>query len=319
MTEPQGNPPPAWERQILEKVALAAIDEQRRARRWRIFFYFLFFAYLLSLPLLLALDSHFKFDGSQLSGSYTALVELEGEIASDAEANADKLAKGLREAFEDDQAKGVILRINSPGGSAVQSAYVNAEIKRLRTKYPDKKLYAVITDMAASGAYYIAVAADKIYAHENSLIGSIGVLMNGFGFTGTLDKLGVERRLLTAGEHKGFLDPFSPLKEPEVAHTKAMLEDIHQNFIAAVKAGRGSRLKDDPQIFSGLIWSGGKARELGLVDEFASAGQVARDVIGAEDVVDFTPKKDYLERLSERLGASAASSLSGLLRAQAVR
>ena len=319
MSEPQGSLPPAWERQVLEKVALAAIEEQRRARRWRIFFYFLFFAYLLALPLLLALDSQFKLDGVSRADSYSALVELEGEIASDAEANADTLAQGLRDAFEDDKVKGVILRINSPGGSAVQSAYVNAEIKRLRAKYPDKKLYAVITDIAASGAYYIAAAADQIYAHENSLVGSIGVLMNGFGFTGTLDKLGVERRLLTAGEHKGFLDPFSPLKEPEVAHTKAMLEDIHQNFIKAVRAGRGARLKDDPEIFSGLIWSGGKAKALGLVDDFASAGQVARDVIGAEEVVDFTPKKDYLERLSDRLGASAASSLASLLRTQSVR
>ena len=251
-------------------------------------------------------------DGLTMTGDkHTALVELDGVIAAGEKADADHLVESLRDAFEDKATKGVILRINSPGGSPVQAGMVYREIRRLREKHKDIPLYAVVTDLCASGGYFIAAAADKIYADKASLVGSIGVLMNGFGFVDTLEKLGVERRLLTAGDHKGFLDPFSPLREDEVSYTKGLLNELHEQFISAVREGRGKRLKNDPDLFSGLIWSGEKAVAMGLVDEIGSAGQVARDVIGAEDIVKFTKKTDLLERLADRLGAAAARSFAG--------
>jgi len=244
-------------------------------------------------------------------------VELDGLIAPGERNSADNLVTGLRKAFEDKHTKGVILRINSPGGSPVQSSYVNKEILRLREKYPDIPLYAVVSDLCASGGYYIAVAADKIYVDESSLIGSIGVRMDGFGFVDAMDKLGVERRLLTAGEHKGILDPFSPVVEYERDFVQGLLDDLHQEFINRVKDGRGERLKgEQDKLFSGLFWTGGEAIKLGLADEIGSASQVARDVIGAEDIVDFTHKEKTLDRLIERLGAGAASAFGRLLGAE---
>ena len=297
---------PGWEREVLEKVALAAVTEQRRARRWGILFKFLIFAYLF-IVLFIAMGWLGKKDST--GGKHTALVELNGVIASGSPASADAVMQGLADAFKDKRTQGVILRINSPGGSPVQSGYISDEIKRLRVKYPDIPLYAVVEDVCASGGYYVAVAADKIYVNKASLIGSIGVLMNGFGFTGTMEKLGVERRLLAAGENKGFLDPFSPINDEQKNHAKQMLTEIHEQFVEVVRKGRGKRLKETPDMFSGLVWVGQKSIELGLADALGSTEQVARDVIKAEDIVDFTPRENVAERFAKRFGASAAESL----------
>jgi protease-4 len=294
-----------WERELLSRVVFATVSEQRRARRWGIFFKTLTFAYL-GILLYFYIP---KTDTSISVGKpHTALVEVKGVIADDAEANADSIITGLRNAFKDKNTRGVIVRINSPGGSPVQAGYVNDEMRRLREAHPDIPLYAVVTDICASGGYYIAVGADKIYADKASLVGSIGVLMNGFGFVDTMDKLGVERRLLTAGEHKGFLDPFSPLKDSDVEHMKTVLESTHKQFINVVKTGRGERLKDDPDLFSGLIWTGEQGIELGLVDDLGSSSYVAREIIGAEKIVNYTYEANPLERLAERLGASVGSA-----------
>ncbi len=295
-----------WERAVLEKLALAAVTEQRRARRWGIFFKFLIFGYLF-IVLFIAMGWMGKKDGSQ--DKHTALVELNGAIGPGSPASADAIMQGLGDAFKDKRTQGVILRINSPGGSPVQSGYINDEIKRLRAKYPEIPLYAVVEDICASGGYYVAVAADKIYVNKASMIGSIGVLMNGFGFTGTMDKLGVERRLLAAGENKGFLDPFSPMSDTQKEYAQKMLGEIHDQFIDVVRKGRGKRLKETPDMFSGLVWVGTKSIELGLADAIGSMEQVARDVIKAEEIVDFTPRENVAERFAKRLGASAAESL----------
>lgn len=286
-----------WERKTVEKLALASVEEQRRARRWGIVFKSLTFVYLFALLFM------FRMDLGQADSSsgeeHTALVEINGVIADNTDASADKVVTALRKAFDNaDNIKGILLRINSPGGSPVQSAYIYDEIIRLREKHPDTPVYAVVSDICASGGYYIAAAAEKIYVNRSSIVGSIGVLMNGFGFTEAMEKLGVERRLLTAGEHKGMLDPFSPLKEEELAHADILLKQIHSQFIDSVKAGRGERLKDDPTIFSGMFWTGAQAVELGLADDFGSSGQVARDVFEAEKIVRYNARKPLLERLS---------------------
>ena len=298
----------SFERDVVEKLAFSAITEQRRARRWKIFFIFLFFIYLFAAPILMS--GKFEWPDIEKGEKHTALVDLEGVISSKSEASADKVVTALRDAFEDEDTAGVILRINSPGGSPVQSSYIYSEMKRLREKYPDIPLYSVITDLCASGGYYVAVGADKIYANESSIVGSIGVIMNGFGFEGTMEKLGVERRALTAGEHKALFDPFSPMKEEEKAHLQVMLEDIHEQFINTVKEGREGKLAEDEKLFSGLVGTGDKARALGLVDEFGSAGYVAREVIKVEDIVDFTGKRDLFDRFAERFGASVYNQLN---------
>ncbi len=297
-----------WERSVLEKLALAAVDEQRRARRWGIFFKFLIFGYLF-VVLAIAMGWFGKKDSSAGTGKHTALVEVNGVIAPGSAASADMVMQGLAEAFKDKRTQGIILRINSPGGSPVQSGHINDEIKRLRAKYPETPLYAVVEDVCASGGYYVAVAADKIYVNKASMIGSIGVLMNGFGFTGAMEKLGVERRLLAAGENKGFLDPFSPLNDEQKGHARQMLTEIHEQFIDVVRKGRGKRLKETPEMFSGLVWVGQKSIELGLADALGNAEQVARDVIKAEDIVDFTPRENVAERFAKRFGAAAAETL----------
>jgi protease-4 len=301
--EPSPDAREHWERDALLRLASAGLEEQRRARRWGIFFKFLLAAYLLAL---LALYWPFDLETQVMNREHTALVELDGVISADGEVSADGVVTGLRRAFEDTHTKGIILRINSPGGSAVQAGYIHDEVLRLREEYPDIPVYAVVTDMCASGGYYVAVAADEIYANRASIVGSIGVVMGSFGFTEAMDKLGVERRLLTAGEHKGFMDPFSPVKQEEVQHIRGMLEQIHGQFIQVVREGRGERLKDDDELFSGLVWSGEQALELGLVDALGSASHVALEVIGAERIVDFTRRPDYLERLTERFGVGAA-------------
>lgn len=297
-----------WERGVLEKLALSALQEQRRARHWSIFFKTLTFGYLFIL--LFIFMGWFESKEPALGGGkHTALVDMQGVIAPDSPAGADFLIPSLQDAFKDKNTQGVVLRINSPGGSPVQAGQINDEIRRLRAKYPQIPLHVVVDDICASGGYYVAVAADNIFVDKASLVGSIGVLMDGFGFTGTMEKLGVERRLYTAGENKGFLDPFSPQNPAQVAYTKQMLAEIHQQFIDVVKQGRGKRLKETPDIFSGLVWNGQRSVELGLADGFGSVESVARDVIKAEKIVDFTMKESFGERLAKRFGAGVASAL----------
>ncbi len=308
-SRPQSDPS-RWERQMLQQVLNDSLVESRRKRRWGIFFKLLAFVYLFSL--LGAMLWSDDLDMSKAADKeHTAVVKVEGLIAAETKASADKIVTGLRDAFEDKKTKGVILRLNTPGGSSVQSRYINRELVRLREKYPKIPVYAVCVDLCASGGYYIAAAADKIYADEGSIVGSIGVLINAFGFVDTMEKLGVERRLLTAGDHKGMLDPFSPLKTGDEAHVHEMLAQVHQQFIDAVKEGRGDRLKyqEHPEIFSGLFWSGEEAKRLGLIDDFGSSGYVAREVIGAEEIVDYTPKELIWDRFARRLGAGAAEML----------
>jgi protease-4 len=296
---------PNWERAALERIALAAINEQRAARRWRIFFRFAFLA-----ALLLVVWGLLDFSGEKVSttGRHTALVTLDGEIASDTGANAEDINSALDDAFDDDGTVGVILRINSPGGSPVQAGIINSEIRRLRAKYPSKPLYVVVGDMCASGGYYVAAAADKIYVDKASIVGSIGVLMDGFGFVGLMDKLGIQRRLRTSGENKGFYDPFSPDTPAMDAHAQAMLDQIHQQFIDAVREGRGKRLHESPDIFSGLFWTGEKSVELGLADGFGDTDSVARDVIKAPDIVDYTVKESITDRVARKFGAAVGDA-----------
>ena len=299
-----------WERKVLEKVALAAIAEQRAARRWGIVFKSLLLIYLFAL-LFVGMD-WIKHGDYRSQGKHTALVDLRGVIASNSTASADNITTGLQAAFKNANTQGVILRINSPGGSPVQAGYINDEIKRLRTQYPNIPLYAVIEDICASGGYYVAVAADQIYVDKASIVGSIGVVMDGFGFTGTMEKLGVERRAISAGENKKFLDPFSPVNPVHEQFAEKMLDEIHQQFIAVVRSGRGKRLKETPDIFSGLVWVGPKSIELGLADALGSVESVARDVIKAEDIVDYTPRDSVAERVARRFGAAMAETLFGI-------
>lgn len=301
-----------WERQALEKLLTASLQEQKKARQWGIFFKTLTFAYLFLLLFLVA--GWFRAPEVPL-GKHTALVELRGVLSEGGDTYADRVNAGLREAFRDKNTKGVILLINSPGGSPVQAGYINDEIRRLRAKYPNIPLYAVVEDICASGGYYVAVAADKIFVDKASIVGSIGVLMDGFGFTGAMEKLGVERRLLTAGQNKGFLDPFSPINPAQKEYALKMLEEVHRQFINVVRQGRGKRLKESPDIFSGLIWSGERSVQLGLADALGSADYVAREVIGAENIVDFTPQEGLAERLAKRFGAAMAKAVNPLAQA----
>lgn len=298
-----------WERELVREIATAALVEQRRSRRWGIFFKFLIFAYLF---IVLALFLREGMDTTNISGGggkHTALIEIKGIIMAEEISSADNIVSALRSAFENKNTAGIILRINSPGGSPVQSGYINNEIRRLKEKHPDIPVYAVVVDVCASGAYYIAVAADEIYVDKASMIGSIGVRMDSFGFTGAMEKVGVERRLLTAGQDKALLDPFSPLDPSHVAHMSTMLKQIHQQFIDVVKLGRGDRLQPNDAVFSGLVWNGEQSVEMGLSDGLASSSQVARDMIGVEKIVDYSPKDDLLMKLSKQLGVSISQTL----------
>jgi protease-4 len=303
MSEPQE---PNWERSVLEKLALSALQEQRRSRHWSILFKTLGFLYLFIVLFLAA--GWFESEGVSIK-EHSALIDLQGVIAAD-QTSADSVISSLQGAFDDKKTKGVILRINSPGGSPVQAGQIYDEIKRLRAKHPKTPLYVVVDDICASGGYYVAAGADKIFVDKASIVGSIGVLMDGFGFTQTMEKLGVERRLLTAGENKGFLDPFSPLDPKQQAFAKQMLEEIHGQFIGVVREGRGKRLKETPEMFSGLVWSGEKSIQLGLADGLGSVESVARDVIKAEDIIDYTRQDSLVERLAGRLGATMAKAWS---------
>jgi protease-4 len=297
---------PHWERQLLEKIALESLKETRAKRRWGIFFKLAGLAYLVAV-LVLVVD----WDGSEklADGKHTALVNVRGTIDATGDASAEKINGALQSAFEDKGTAGIILRINSPGGSPVQAGIVYDEIQRLRKNHPDIHLYAVVEDMCASGGYYIASAADKIFVDKASIVGSIGVLMEGFGFTGAMQHLGIERRLLTAGENKGFLDPFSPQDAKQKEHAQTLLEEIHGQFIDVVRKGRGDRLKETPEMFSGLMWTGSQSVKLGLADDFGTVDSVARDVIKVENVLDYSVKENIAERFAKRLGADVSQSL----------
>jgi protease-4 len=299
-----------WERELIERLALAALKEQRRSRRWGIFFKLLGFAYLIVL-LLIVLD--WRAQDGLTAGKHTALVEVVGVIDPKGDASADRVTAALQGAFKDKNTQGVVLRINSPGGSPVQAGIIYDEIRRLRGVYPNVPMYAVVEDICASGGYYIAAATDKIYVDKASIVGSIGVVMDGWGFTGTMEKLGVERRVLVSGENKAFLDPFSPVDEKQRKHAQSMLEDIHKQFIDVVRKGRGKRLKESSDVFSGLLWTGARSVELGLSDGFGSVDFVAREVIKAEDIVDFTQKENLAERFAKRFGAAMADTLAKVL------
>ncbi len=317
MSEQQSSHQAEFEQALVSKIALEAITEQRRARRWSVFFKLFMVGYISIFTVYYLVDGMV---GPSLGGvKHTALIDISGVISADSEASADYIVSGLRAAFEDKNTAGIILRINSPGGSPVQAGYVNDEIYRLRDEYPDIPIYSVITDVCASGGYYIAAAADKIYADKASVVGSIGVIMSGFGFVDSIEKLGVERRLLHAGKNKGFLDPFSPLKAEDVKHVETLLTDIHQQFVDVVRKGRGDRLANDEKIFSGLIWTGEQSIALGLVDALGSAGYVAREVIGVEEIVDFTKRKTFLDQFANKIGATFIRAIDATLTGYNIR
>ncbi len=310
--DPVDKPDSQREWKLIEKVMMSMNSEQKRARRWGIFFKLLTFVYLFAAVMILTPDN-MGADSLDADGQFTAMVEVKGVIAAGEEASADLIVTGLRKAFEAEGVKAVMLRINSPGGSPVQSGYVYDEIKRLRAIHVDTPLYAVISDLGASGAYYIAAAADEIYADKASLVGSIGVVGSGFGFVEAMDKLGVERRQFTSGEHKGFLDPFTPINKEEKVFWQGVLGTTHKQFIDQVKKGRGDKLAQDAKLFSGLIWTGEQALELGLIDGLGSPGYVARELVGAEKIVDFTPKASPFESLVGRLGVYAGKGFAAAM------
>ncbi len=300
-----------WERAAIEKLAFSALKEQRSARRWKTFTRLAWLVFFIAAAWILF---HRATPTTAKSTAHTAVVDIKGEIAEGNDASAEFVVSAMRTAFEDEGAQAIVLRINSPGGSPVQAGIINDEIVRLKAKYK-KPVYAVVEETCASAAYYIASAADQIFVDKASIVGSIGVLMDGFGFTGLMDKLGVERRLLTAGENKGFLDPFSPQTEKQRAFAQAMLDQIHQQFIGVVKAGRGARLKETPETFTGLFWTGQQAVEMGLADHLGNLDYVAREVVKAEEVVDYTRRDNVAERLAKKFGAAMGEGAVHALKA----
>jgi protease-4 len=294
------------ERGALERLLLAHLAEQRKTRRWGLFFKSLGFIWLFLVVFMVMSHEDGHFASVQ---KHTALIDLKGEIGGNDGVTADALIAALNTAFEDKHSLGVVLRINSPGGSPVQAGQVYDEIRRLRGKHPKTPLYVVVDDICASGGYYIAAAADKIFVDKASLVGSIGVLMDGFGFSEAMKKVGVERRLITAGENKGFLDPFSPMVPRQEAQARTMLAEVHQQFIQVVRQGRGKRLKETPEMFSGLVWSGARSIELGLADALGSLDYVAREVIKAEEIVDYSPQESLADRLARRIGTAMGDAV----------
>ena len=294
--------PSNWEREVLEKLVFATLKEQRASRRWGIFFKF-----FTLLIVLFGLAAYFDFSWTgpdETLGRHTALIEVDGSIETEGSGSAAVVIPALNKAFSDSGSVAVVLHMNSPGGSPVQAGMIVDEMIRLRKGYPNKPLYVVVDEICASGCYYIAAGADKIYVNKASIVGSIGVLMDGFGFTGIMDKVGVERRLLTAGENKGFMDPFSPMPEKQRQYAQTMLNEIHQQFIAVVRNGRGKRLKETPEMFSGLFWTGAKAVDMGLADGFGTVDSLARDIIKAEDIIDYTQHEGLPERVLKKFGAA---------------
>lgn len=307
-----------WEREVLEKVALAAVTEQTRARRWSVFFRSLVFLYL-CVVLATFMYPNIKENMGGTGKDHAAVIDVVGLIAENQNANADSIIKSLKNAVKDKNTKGIILHANSPGGSPVQSSYVYDEIRKIKKEHPDLPVYTVVSDICASGCYYIASASDKIFVNQASLIGSIGVLMDGFGFVNVMEKLGVERRLLTAGAHKAMLDPFSPPKEEETRYMQGLLDQVHQQFIGAVKAGRGDRLKDMPELFSGLVWTGEEGVKLGVADAFGSDDYVAKEIIGVGNKVDFTQQEQLLDRIAGKLGASFGQAIGSMAKGMSLQ
>ena len=304
-----------WQRDTIEKLATSALSEQKKSRRWSMFFKGLMFLYLF-IVLFYAIG--WLGGSKKVSGAHTALIEVAGVIEAGGAVNAGSFMTSLHDAYDDKNTKGIILRINSPGGSPVQAGIINDEIGRQKKLHPTIPVYAVVEDICASGGYYIAAAADKIYVDKASIIGSIGVLMDGYGFTEVMKKVGVERRLMTAGENKGMLDPFSPINPKQQALAQTMLNEIHEQFKEVVRQGRGSRLKETPEVFSGLFWSGEQGIKLGLADALGSADYVAREVIKQETIVDFTYQDDFASRIAKRIGASTSAALGETLAKQLV-
>lgn len=303
--EPRGG----WERDVLERLVMATVEERRRARRWGIFFKLAGFS-LVTLAFLLGSGLWVPAERKVAGLKHTALVDVNGVIEAQGDVSADTVGEALRAAFEDANTAGVVIRINSPGGSPVQAGIIHDEVRRLRAANPKIPVFAVVEEVCASGGYYIAAAADKVFVDKASVVGSIGVLMDGFGFVDAMQKLGVERRLMTAGRNKGYLDMFTPLSPEQKAHQQGILDEVHRQFIGIVKAGRGDRLKDHPDLFSGLIWTGERSVELGLADGLGSLRSVARDEVKAEEVVDFTRRQNLAERLAKRVGAGAGAALA---------
>ncbi len=317
---PKTNPSPNghWERDIIEKVALAAITEQTKARRWSVFFRSLLFLYILvffGVSMYPKIKQNMGGSGSQ----HTAIIDVTGVIAEDKEANAADIIDSLRDAVKDENTKGIILHSNSPGGSPVQSNYVYEEIRNIKKEHPNLPIYAVVSDICASGCYYIASASDKIFVNPSSLIGSIGVIMDGFGFVDAMQKIGVERRLLTAGSHKAMLDPFSPPKADETRYMQELIDQVHQQFITAVKTGRGDRLKETTDMFSGLVWTGEAGIKIGVADAYGNDDFVAKTIIGAEKQVDYTQKTSFIDKMTSKLGASFGQALGSLLLTPSLR
>ncbi|NOT13547.1 MAG: S49 family peptidase [Methylococcaceae bacterium] len=301
-----------WEREIIEKIALASITEQTRARRWGVFFKSMMLVYLIAVFVAAMYPSLEKDFGSDSKG-HTAVINLVGMIAENTDANAADIIASLRNAVKDKSTKGIILHANSPGGSPVQSNYVFEEIRNIKKEHPTLPIYSVVSDICASGCYYIASASDKIFVNPSSLIGSIGVLMDGFGFVDSMQKLGIERRLLTAGSHKAMLDPFSPPRQDETQFMQGLLDQVHQQFISAVKTGRGDRLKETPDMFSGLVWTGEEGVKLGIADDFGNDDYVAKNIIGTEHQVDFTKQGRLIDKLAGKLGASFGQTIGSLV------
>jgi protease-4 len=307
-----------WERDVIEKLALASITEQTRARRWSVFFKSLLFLYLIAV-FVVAMYPKFEDDIGTGGKGHTAVITLTGMIAENTDASADNIIESLKNAVKDKHTKGIILHANSPGGSPVQSSYIFEEIRKIKKEHPDLPIYSVVSDICASGCYYIAAASDKIFVNPSSLIGSIGVIMEGFGFVESMQKLGIERRLLTAGAHKALLDPFSPPREDERQFMLGLLDQVHQQFIKAVKTGRGDRLKETPDMFSGLIWTGEEGVKLGIADDFGNDNSVAKNIIGAERQVDFTQQGRLIDKLAGKLGASFGQAIGSVLQWPSLR
>jgi protease-4 len=301
-----------WEREVIEKLALAAVTEQTRARRWGVFFKSLMFVYLIAV-FVVAVYPKLSQDLGGDSKDHTAVIDVVGMIAEGKDANADSIIESLRTAVKDEHTKGIILHANSPGGSPVQSSYVYEEIRKIKKEHPNLPIYAVVSDICASGCYFIVSASDKIFVNPSSLVGSIGVLMDGFGFVDGMQKLGVERRLFTAGAHKAMLDPFSPTKEDETRYIQSLLNQVHQQFIDAVKAGRGDRLKETPELFSGLVWTGEEGVKQGIVDAVGNQDYVAKELIGAEKLVDFSRQEHFLDKIAGKLGASFGQAIGSMV------
>jgi len=307
-----------WEREVIEKLALAAVTEQTRARRWGVFFKSLMFVYLIAV-FGVAVYPKISQDIGVDSKDHTAVIDVVGMIADSKDANADSIIESLRNAVKDEHTKGIILNANSPGGSPVQSSYVYEEIRKIKKEHPALPIYAVVSDVCASGCYFIVSASDKIFVNPSSLVGSIGVLMDGFGFVDVMQKLGVERRLFTAGAHKAMLDPFSPSKEDETYYVQSLLNQVHQQFIGAVKAGRGDRLKENPELFSGLVWTGEEGVKLGIVDAVGNQDYVAKELIGAETLVDFSRQEHLLDKIAGKLGASFGQVIGSMVQGVSLR